>query len=155
MLDEKYQRAADMKIADPMLAWAEIARKIEVSERQLRRVRESNDWQEYWTAADKEASIETIRRQAQVGANAQLWKLYFQVTGQMDPQALEGMLGFKDVDAIAAAKEISDWYATRSSDEAPDRQDGSGDSGDGLPVLHPVAQDEGRSDGENTAVAAV
>src|SRR5688572_9167973 len=95
-LDIKYQKAADLKLADPLKPWSDIAKVIDVSDRQLRRVRESSEWDEYWKSADKDDAISKIRNQAETEANATLWRLYFELTGQLDPQAQEALLHMSD-----------------------------------------------------------
>lgn len=114
-LEIKYERAADLKIADPLKTWADIAEEIKVSERQLRRVRESPEWLEYWNGADKQVMIETLRRKAIAESNAALFKLYFEVTGTMDPAAQEALLHMSDEEFLKEAAFIAEWYVKQDS----------------------------------------
>lgn len=114
MLEIKYERAADLKILDPTTPWSEIAETIGVSERQLRRVRESSDWAEYWNQADKQVMIETLRKKAILESNAALFKLYFEVTGTMDPAAQEALLHMSDEEFLSEAEYVGNWFAKQS-----------------------------------------
>lgn len=112
MLDIKYEKAADLKISDPSMSWESIAEAIGVTGRQLRRVRDSQDWKDYWNQADKQVMIEDLRRKAHdydgPGA-APLYKLYFEVTGLMDPAAQEALLHMSDEEFKAEALYVADY----------------------------------------------
>lgn len=99
-----------MKIADFKLEWATIAEKVDISERQLRRVRQTPEWKEYWDAADKETMIEHLRKAAVTSQNAALYKTYFEVTGTLDPDMLNAMMGMTDEEFMAEAQYIVDWF---------------------------------------------
>lgn len=127
MLDYKYLRAAELKIAEPEMSWTEIAEQVGISERQLRRVRnEDPEWKAHWDQADKETMIETLRRKClasdpKESNNASLWRLYFEVTGQMDPIVEESLLGMKDEEALILAGSISEWYRNQQTESSPYR----------------------------------
>lgn len=113
MLEAKYERAADLKLQDPEKSWTEIAKAIGVTDRQLRRVRESADWSNYWKTADKASAIDTIRKQAETESNATLWRLYFELTGIIDPQAQEALLHMSDEAFMQEAQYVHEWYVNR------------------------------------------
>jgi hypothetical protein len=114
-LDYKYEKAIDLKLADPNLEWATIATQIDVSERQLRRVRASKEWQDYWNEQDKQSAIDIVRKQAQGEANAALWKLYFELTGIIDPTAQEALLRMTDEEFLKQVAYIVEWNGKQAA----------------------------------------
>lgn len=109
-LDPKYERAIEVKLADPEATWLSIAEQIGVTDRQLRRVRESPEWKDYWASADKQDMLEILRKKAVANDNAAMYRLYFELTGQIDELAQEALLHMSDADCLEQAGEVAKWY---------------------------------------------
>lgn len=115
MLDLKYEKAADMKIANPEMPWMDIAEHIGISDRQLRKVRASEDWQTYWNSVDKQTMIDHLRKAAITSQNAALYREYFAVTGMVDDTMQEALLKMSDDDFIAEAAYVANWYTEQAA----------------------------------------
>jgi hypothetical protein len=114
-LDLKYEKAADMKIASPEMTWEDIAEHIKVTARQLRKVRASEDWQEYWNSVDKQTMIDHLRKAAITSQNAALYREYFSVTGMVDDTMQEALLKMSDDDFMAEAAYVAKWYTEQAA----------------------------------------
>lgn len=109
-LTDQQLKAMDLKLANPHLSWAEISRRVDISERQLLRWRESEVWKDEWERRDKQDMIDALRVQAIQEGNAALYKLYFEVTGTLDEEMFARMLKMSEEEAIQIGRDAARWF---------------------------------------------